>query len=321
MNNQYQTQRPQSQPQPQPQPQSQLQPQPQPQQNNVVRYENIAENVLAKVSSYQNDGSLTLPSNYSVENHLKSAWLILQSTKDRNNNPALDVCTKDSIANALLDMVLQGLAVSKNQGYFIVYGNKLEFQRSYFGTVALAKRTGGITKEPIANVIYEGDEFIYEILPETAQIKIIKHDQKIENIDNSKIKAAYALIKLADGTSQIALMSMQQIRAAWNQGATKGQSPAHKNFPDEMAKKTVIGRACKLIINSSDDAWLYADKKDEMDVDIAERQREEIIKNKKTLDIPVDEYEDVTNSDAVATTSVRPSPTVQTNEEDDGPGY
>lgn len=321
MNNQYQTQRPQSQPQPQPQPQSQPQLQPQPQQNNVVRYENIAENVLAKVSSYQNDGSLTLPSNYSVENHLKSAWLILQSTKDRNNNPALDVCTKDSIANALLDMVLQGLAVSKNQGYFIVYGNKLEFQRSYFGTVALAKRTGGITKEPIANVIYEGDEFIYEILPETAQIKIIKHDQKIENIDNSKIKAAYALIKLADGTSQIALMSMQQIRAAWNQGATKGQSPAHKNFPDEMAKKTVIGRACKMIINSSDDAWLYADKKDEMDVDIAERQREEIIKNKKTLDIPTDEYEDVTNSDAVATTSVRPSPTVQTNEEDDGPGY
>ena len=317
MNNQYQTQRPLSQPQPQPQ----SQPQPQPQQNNVVRYENIAENVLAKVSSYQNDGSLTLPSNYSVENHLKSAWLILQSTKDRNNKPALEVCTKDSIANALLDMVLQGLAVSKNQGYFIVYGDKLEFQRSYFGTVALAKRTGGITKEPIANVIYEGDEFVYEINPETAQIKIIKHDQKIENIDNSKIKAAYALIKLADGTSQIALMSMQQIRAAWNQGATKGQSPAHKNFPDEMAKKTVIGRACKLIINSSDDAWLYADKKDEMDVDVAERQREEIIKNKKTLDIPTDEYEDVTNSDAVATTSVRPSPTVQTNEEDDGPGY
>ena len=289
-------------------------------QNKVVRYENIAENVLAKVSSYQNDGSLTLPSNYSVENHLKSAWLILQSTKDRNNKPALEVCTKDSIANALLDMVLQGLAVSKNQGYFIVYGDKLEFQRSYFGTIALAKRTGGIVKEPVANIIYEGDDFVYEILPETAQIKIIKHDQKIDNIDSSKIKAAYALIKLADGTSQIALMSMQQIRAAWNQGATKGQSPAHKNFPDEMAKKTVIGRACKLIINSSDDAWLYADKKDEMDVDTAERQREETIKNgKKALDIPTDDYEDVTNSDIAPTSSV--SPNTMQNEDEDGPGY
>lgn len=288
--------------------------------NKAVRYENIAESVLVKVSSYQNDGSLTLPSNYSVENHLKSAWLILQSTKDRNNKPALEVCTKDSIANALLDMVLQGLAVSKNQGYFIVYGDKLEFQRSYFGTVALAKRTGGITKDPVANIIYEGDEFVYEINPETAQIKIIKHDQKIDNIDSSKIKAAYALIKLADGTSQIALMSMQQIRAAWNQGATKGQSPAHKNFPDEMAKKTVIGRACKLIINSSDDAWLYADKKDEMDVDTAERQREETIKNgKKMLDIPTDDYEDVTNSDIAPTSSV--SPNTMQNEDEDGPGY
>ena len=217
-------------------------------------------------------------------------------------------------------MVLQGLAVSKNQGYFIVYGDKLEFQRSYFGTVALAKRTGGITKDPVANIIYEGDEFVYEINPETAQIKILKHDQKIENIDNNKIKAAYALIKLPDGTSQIGLMSMQQIRAAWNQGPTKGQSPAHKNFPDEMAKKTVIGRACKLIINSSDDAWLYEGMKDEMDIDTAERQREETIKNgKKALDIPTDDYEDVTNSDIAPTSSV--SPNTMQNEDEDGPGY
>lgn len=288
--------------------------------NKAVRYENIAESVLVKVSSYQNDGSLTLPSNYSVENHLKSAWLILQSTKDRNNKPALGVCTKDSIANALLDMVLQGLAVSKNQGYFIVYGNILEFHRSYFGTVALAKRVGGIVKHPVANIIYEGDEFVYEFNTDTAETRIIKHDQKIDNIDNSKIKAAYALIKLPNGDTHVELMSMQQIRAAWNQGPTKGQSPAHKNFPDEMAKKTVISRACKMIINSSDDAWLYEDKKDEMDIDTAERQREETIKNgKKALDIPTDDYEDVTNSDIAPTSSV--SPNTMQNEDEDGPGY
>ena len=300
------------------QPQTQTQ-QTQP-QNKVVRYENIAESVLVKVSSYQNDGSLTLPSNYSVENHLKSAWLILQSTKDRNNKPALEVCTKDSIANALLDMVLQGLSVSKNQGYFIVYGNILEFHRSYFGTVALAKRVGGIVKHPVANIIYEGDEFVYEFNTDTAETRIIKHDQKIDNIDNSKIKAAYALIKLPNGDTHVELMSMQQIRAAWNQGPTKGQSPAHKNFPDEMAKKTVISRACKMIINSSDDAWLYEDKKDEMDIDTAERQREETIKNgKKALDIPTDDYEDVTNSDIAPTSSV--SPNTMQNEDEDGPGY
>ena len=150
----------------------------------VAKFENISEQVLNKIEKFQADGTMTLPANYSVENHMKSAWLILQSTKDRDGRPALQVCTKESIANSLLDMVLQGLSVSKNQGYFIVYGNRLEFQRSYFGTVALAKRTGGIKKEPVANVIYEGDDFVYTIDPNTAGIKIIKHEQKIENIDN-----------------------------------------------------------------------------------------------------------------------------------------
>lgn len=291
----------------------------------IAKYENISEQVLNKIEKFQADGGLTLPANYSVENHMKSAWLILQSTKDRDNRPALEVCTKDSIANALFDMVLQGLAVSKNQGYFIVYGNKLEFQRSYFGTVALAKRVGGIKQEPIANVIYEGDEFIYSIDPNTARIQIIKHEQKIENIDNTKIKAAYALTVRPDGTTQVTIMSMQQIRAAWQQGATKGNSPAHKNFAEEMAKKTVIGRACKMIINSSDDAWLYEGKSDEMDVDVASRQREAAVNAGKTVidtqEADYEEIKDVDEQTGEIRTAQPTAPAAGTAVEEDGPGY
>lgn len=240
----------------------------------IVKYENISEQVLARINTFTEDGSLKLPKNYAVQNHMKSAWLMLQEVKDLKGQPALQVCTKESIANALFDMVLQGMSVAKKQGYFIVYGNKLQFQRSYFGTVALAKRCGGIVEEPMANVIYEGDEFVYTIDPKTAKIGIIKHEQKIENIDDNKIKAAYALITRPDGSVEVTIMSMAQIRAAWQQGATKGASPAHKNFPAEMCKKTVIGRACKTIINSSDDAWLYDGKQDEDDVDVTALQRE-----------------------------------------------
>lgn len=243
-------------------------------QKSLVKYENISEQVLARVNTFTEDGGLKLPKNYAVQNHMKSAWLVLQETKDLKGQPALQVCTKESVANALFDMVLQGMSVSMKQGYFIVYGNKLQFQRSYFGTIALAKRCGGIVGEPVANVIYEGDEFVYTIDPKTAKMSIIKHEQKVENIDDSKIKAAYALITRADGSTELTIMSMAQIRAAWNQGATKGNSPAHKNFPAEMCKKTVIGRACKLIINSSDDAWLYEGKQDEDDVDVAQKQRD-----------------------------------------------
>lgn len=240
----------------------------------IQKFENISEQVLSRIEQFQKDGSMILPKNYSVENHMKSAWLALQEVEDKEHQKALQICTKESIANSLLDMVLQGLSVSKKQGYFIVYGNKLIFQRSYFGTIALAKRAGGMVSEPVANVIYDGDDFQYEIDPKTAKVAIIKHSQKLENIDNSKIKGAYALVTLADGTTQVTIMSMQQIRAAWGQGATKGNSPAHKNFAEEMAKKTVIGRACKAIINSSDDAWLYDGKEDDADSDKASMQRD-----------------------------------------------
>lgn len=277
----------------------------------IQKFENISEQVLSRIEQFQKDGSMILPKNYSVENHMKSAWLALQEVEDKEHHKALQICTKESIANSLLDMVLQGLSVSKNQGYFIVYGNKLVFKRSYFGTIALAKRAGGMVSEPVANVIYEGDDFQYEIDPKTAKVAIVKHSQKLENIDNSKIKGAYALVTLADGTTQVTIMSMQQIRAAWGQGATKGNSPAHKNFAEEMAKKTVIGRACKAIINSSDDAWLYDGKEDDADSDKASIQRDAAQHSDvQIIDTTAVEFDDVseTSSSTDASRAQEPTP-------------
>lgn len=277
----------------------------------IQKFENISEQVLSRIEQFQKDGSMILPKNYSVENHMKSAWLALQEVEDKEHHKALQICTKESIANSLLDMVLQGLSVSKKQGYFVVYGNKLIFQRSYFGTIALAKRAGGMVSEPVANVIYDGDDFQYEIDPKTAKVAIIKHSQKLENIDNSKIKGAYALVTLADGTTQVTIMSMQQIRAAWGQGATKGNSPAHKNFAEEMAKKTVIGRACKAIINSSDDAWLYDGKEDDADSDKASIQRDAAQHSDvQIIDTTAVEFDDVseTSSSTDASQAQEPAP-------------
>lgn len=277
----------------------------------IQKFENISEQVLSRIEQFQKDGSMILPKNYSVENHMKSAWLALQEVEDKEHHKALQICTKESIANSLLDMVLQGLSVSKKQGYFIMYGNKLIFQRSYFGTIALAKRAGGMVSEPVANVIYEGDDFQYEIDPKTAKVSIVKHSQKLENIDNSKIKGAYALVTLADGTTQVTIMSMQQIRAAWGQGATKGNSPAHKNFAEEMAKKTVIGRACKAIINSSDDAWLYDGKEDDADSDKASIQRDAAQRSDvQIIDTTAVEFDDVseTSSSTDASQAQEPTP-------------
>lgn len=128
----------------------------------AVRKETI-DIVTARVREFQNKGELYFPSNYIPENALKSAWLTIQETEDKNKKPALEVCTKESIANALLSMVIQGLNPDKKQCYFIVYGNKLQLQRSYFGSMAVAKSVDIYIEDIYGMVIYGGDEFEYEI--------------------------------------------------------------------------------------------------------------------------------------------------------------
>lgn len=265
----------------------------QPKQNAVVRYENIAENVMAKIKAYEASKTMILPQNYAVENQLKSAWLMLQDTVDSSKRLALEVCTKDSIANALLDMVLQGLSVLKKQAYFVVYGNKLTCVRSYFGTVSLAKQAGGVNADPVANVIYEGDAFKYTIDPKTGHITIDEHIQDIDNINIEKIKGAYCILQKGD-ISEVTIMTMAQIRKAWEQGPMKGNSQAHKNFADQMCIKTVIGRGCKMAINASNDAWMYEGMKDELDTDTSTEQRNGTI-NKEPVKVVAEEvtYEEV----------------------------
>jgi recombination protein RecT len=213
----------------------------------------ITDSVLAKVNAFQQNGELLLPKDYSPENALKSAYLMLIEQVDRDKRPVLESCSKESIANALLDMVVQGLSPLKKQCYFIPYGGKLQLSRSVYGTVAVAKRVGGLVGNPVARVIYEGDVLDYEIIPETGLIKINSHSQKFGNIDLSKIIGAYAIGTMQDGTKIVEIMTMAQIKKSWEQGATKGNSGAHNNFTDEMCKKTVINRLCKTFINTSDD--------------------------------------------------------------------
>jgi recombination protein RecT len=173
-------------------------------------------------------------------------------------------CTKNSIAQALLKMVVEGLSPLKRQGYFIAYGDVLTWSRSYQGSIALAKRVADV-KDVTAHVVYEGDVFEYGINLDTGKKVVYKHDQSLENINKDKIKAAYAIVRYNNGEKETEIMTMEQVRQAWNQGATKGQSPAHKNFTDEMAKKTVINRACKTPINSSTDAFLLGDEYEQED--------------------------------------------------------
>lgn len=222
----------------------------------VKQQKEITSQVLAKVNSLQENKALVLPQNYVAGNALQSAALILAETVDNNKKPVLETCSKESIANSLLDMVKMGLEPSKKQCYFVAFGGKLQLMTSYFGKLAIAKRVSNL-KDVKAFVIYDGDEFETEFDLDTLSLKIKTYKPNIKNVDLTKITGAFAVPVFKDGTKGDAVyMSIGQIKNSWNQGYAKGNSGAHKNFTDEMCKKTIITRVCKTLINASDDGDL-----------------------------------------------------------------
>ncbi|WCM42445.1 recombinase RecT [Flavobacterium sp. CBA20B-1] len=248
----------------------------------------ISTQVLAKVESFQKSGELVLPKDYIVENALKSAYIILSDPK----NNLIEKCDKASVAEALLKMVVYGVSPIKKQCYFIPYGQKLECSISYAGNIAIAKRYGNL-KSIKGNAIFEGDVLEFEVDAMSGRRKIIKHTQSLDSIGSTILKGAYAVYELKDGTVDVEIMNIKQIQAAWGQGGSKGNSPAHKNFPDQMAVKTVINRACKLLISSSDDSILYdpLEENDYVDTEKGKVQHE-INQNANNETIGFENYEE-----------------------------
>ncbi|MFQ9998769.1 MAG: recombinase RecT [Anaerococcus obesiensis] len=212
----------------------------------------IVDSVQKRIAEMQNSGSIELPNNYSVGNALKSAYLILQETQTSGKKPVLQACTQESIANSLLDMATQGLNPSKDQCYFIAYGNKLTMERGYLGTIALTKRIKGV-KDVKGYAVYKDDKFElgFDIL--NGKQKILEFCPGL-NRDPKNLVGAFALILGDNEILHTEYMDINQIHKAWEQGSMKGNSGAHKNFPDQMAIKTVINRACKYYVSTSDDS-------------------------------------------------------------------
>lgn len=261
----------------------------------AVQQKNITEHVLSKIETFKQAGELRLPADYSPENALKAAYLVLLETKTKDGKPVLDACTKDSIANSLLKMVVWGLSPLKKQCDFIAYGDKLSCDPEYTGNIALAKRYGGL-KYYKANAIFKGDDFKFEVGVDGRR-KLIHHKQSLESIGGD-VMGAYVTYELEDGTKDMEIMNIVQIRNAWMQGYSyrTGKSEVHKNFTDQMAIKTVYNRMTKLLIRASNDAPLMGDSgsdDNELKPDIMSEAKQEVIAKANAEEIA---FEDVPES-------------------------
>lgn len=256
-----------------------------------IEEKQITDIVFNKVVDLQSKGAIDFPNNYSVGNALKSAYLILQEAKTREKKPVLQACTQESIANALLDMVVQGLNPAKQQCYFIPYGNQLTLSRSYLGTIALTKRLK-VVKDVVAYPVYKNDKLDigFDIL--TGKTKINEFKPALDHKAQDLI-GALGIIVGENEILYLEYMNMEQIRNAWNQGTMKGNSPAHKNFPGQMAIKTVINRVCKKYVNAADDSDKIADLISKTAAEVDNELEIEMAENANVKELPLDEIEEV----------------------------
>lgn len=227
----------------------------------------VVDVVEHKIREFQSKNELDIPSGYSPSNAMKSAWLILQEVRDRNNKLAIEVCTQASIANALLNMVVQGLNPAKKQCYFIVYGDQLVMQRSYFGAMHVAKTVCTDIEDIYYDVVYSDDVFEYE--KSRGRTIITKHSQKLGNISANKLVAAYCTILYKDGTENSTIMTLEECKQSWkkskmgavNAGGEINEKSTHGQFTADMMMRTVVNKACKPIINSSSDSSIMIARK------------------------------------------------------------
>lgn len=213
----------------------------------AVKSNDFGSQVIQRVDDLCKVG-FTLPKDYNHVNAIKASVLVLSELKDRNGRPFNEVCTPQSIQKALFSMATKGLDVSRNQAYYIVRGNQLCLHESYFGKVARVKRVYP-DFDPTPRVVYQGDVFEYTTDVKTGRMQLVKHEQKIENLDKDFV-GAYMYLPCPDGGQKLYIMTKKAILQAWMKSSNKSMTVQHE-FREKMIGKTIINSGCTMIINAT----------------------------------------------------------------------
>ena len=158
-----------------------------------------------------------------------------------SSNPKLQECTPQSFLGAMMQAAQLGLEPNTplGQAYLIPYGRDCSFILGYQGLLTLAYRTGEY-KDIYAHVVYENDEFEYELGLEPKLV------HKPAMVDRGKPIAYYAVYHLKNGGYGMAVMSYDDMVKHRNQySKASGKQTPWVTSLDSMALKTVLKKVLK----------------------------------------------------------------------------
>lgn len=162
----------------------------------------------------------------------------------RNSNEKLMQCTEKSIIQCMRDALTLGLTVNKNNFCWLVaYGSQATLQIGYKGYIHKIKKIFSDTTFNVG-LIYEGDEFI---VSENEQVGAKYTLNRKDPFAKDNLKGVYCYIKI-NNRGYLEIMNKQELDLvrSKNQAEKYGKESAWSEWYGEMAKKTVIKRACKI---------------------------------------------------------------------------
>ena len=182
--------------------------------------------------------SLALPQHMTADRLMRIALTQLRI------NPTLASCTLESFAGALFQSAQLGLEPGVlGKAYLIPRKNhgkmECQFQVGYKGLLDLARRSGEV-KSIAANIVYDTDQFSYELGDEPK----ITHVPGDAEPSDDHVTHVYAVVKFTNGGIEREVMTKAQIEKI-RQATPSGNSPAWKDHWGEMARKTVLIRVSK----------------------------------------------------------------------------
>jgi recombination protein RecT len=167
------------------------------------------------------------------------------------NNPVLAKCDAQSVFTAMMACVHLDLMPNTPEGYayIIPYGQQAQFQLGYKGLCELAYRSG-VIKYINAELVFPQDSFEVELGTERTMTH--KPNYAVDRTDYNKCNFVYATAKLSNGETVFEVMNKQDVERT-RKTSKAGMSGPWKDWPDQMAKKTVVKRLLKLLPSSNAD--------------------------------------------------------------------
>lgn len=162
-------------------------------------------------------------------------------------NPRLLECSPQSLMGAILQAAAFGLEPGiMGDCWLIPYHNRkknttdCQFQLGYKGLLKLCRRSGEIGSVQ-ARVVHEKDTFEYAfgLKPKLEHVPSASEEA-------GEVRYIYAVIHLKDGTAMFDVWTKGQIDAHRKRYSQSPDSGPWMTAWDEMAKKTVLLRVCKL---------------------------------------------------------------------------